>query len=99
MEKDGAPTLRGLLEGDLRGHLQAARTASPEEGVADTDVARCRQGIESNSPARTVDTVHSGVGDEVWQLRICEVRMIEDVEELGPKRQLHTLGKLSILEH
>ena len=87
------------LEGDLSGELDAARAASAEERIANSHVAGGCQRVITDAATRRVDTVDTGVGDEIRQLRVGKVGAVEQVEEFSAELQLHPLGNLGVLEH
>src|SRR5205807_4171402 len=89
----------------LRGELNAARSAAAEEGVADTHVAG---GGEPINRVLLVCGIDITTGRAIWgtdvrnkigHRRVGEVRVIENVEELGPDLQCTVLSKGSVLEY
>src|ERR1019366_5890003 len=71
------------LESDLGGKLNSPRAASAEERIANATVARGRKSVVPNTSPVAGNPIDAGIGDEVGQLRIGEVGMIEEIEELG----------------
>ena len=84
------------LERQLGCQLNATRAASSEERVADAHIARGRDRIESlahfASPTRAqAESIEGRISNERRQKRIGEVRMVQDVEKIGPQLQTHAL--------
>src|SRR5215469_7340398 len=87
------------LESDLSGELDAARAASAKKWVANSHVAGSRQRIITDAATGRVDTVDTGIGDEIRQLRVGKVGMVEQVEEFSAELQLHPLGNLGVFKY
>ena len=71
-----------------------------EERVADAYVARRLQRITADADfliTHLLEAADSRVCDEGWQIWAGEVRVIEDVEELGAKLQVEALGESGVL--
>src|SRR6516162_7423274 len=92
-------TIRKKLERDFRGELNAARTASTEERIADPHIACRRECVEADAASRRVETVDARIGDKVGQHRIRKIRVVKQVEEFRAELQLHSLGELCVFEH
>ena len=96
-------TLRMVrLESDLRRELHAARSAAAQKRVADSHIAGGGQGIKTRlPPERAVcrkGIWRSGIRDEIRQNGIGEVRMVQEVEELGTQLQVHPFTDGGVLE-
>src|SRR5882757_7476450 len=86
------------LERDLGRELHSARPAASQERVANADVAGGREREEriarswnDCTPTLTVEAIGRRIRDEVRQIRIGEIRMIKDVEEISPNLQVDAL--------
>ena len=86
-----------MLESELRGQLQAARSAAAEEGIANADVTSGGQAEGTRRGSVRIDAILGGVRDEVRQVGIREVRMVEDVVSLKAEFHVQLLGELRLL--
>src|SRR4029077_6337877 len=88
-------TICQRLERELGCELDSARAASPQKWIADAHVAGGAERIETRTYftiSRQLEAIETCVRNERGQERISEIRMIENVEELGAKLQTHALG-------
>src|SRR5256885_5027088 len=81
------------------GELEVARAAAAEEWVADAYVGRDGDGQEADASARQgVYAVEGGVRREARQQGRGEVRVVEEVENLGAQLELNGLAEVCRLE-
>src|SRR5262249_33075486 len=86
------------LEADLRRELQSARPSAAEKRIADSYITCSSERVRTDATTCAVESVYHRIGDKVRQQRICEVRMVEQVEELRPQVQRYMLGYWRVLE-
>jgi hypothetical protein len=73
------------LKRDLQSELRSARSASTQERVADAHVAGGGESQVADATASAIKAVACWIGNEVRQVRVGEIRVVEDVEELSPE--------------
>jgi len=79
-----------VLENDLQCELRTSRSSTTEERIADADVAGSAESQRTQSAAgrRAVDRAYPCAGwvsNKIRQVWIRVIRVVEHVEELGPK--------------
>ena len=87
------------LESKLDGQLNAPRTATADERVADAHVARGgnnagarSSGIAYFPPVHHLEAVDAWVCEEGWQVRIGKVGVIEEIEEIDAELHVKALS-------
>src|SRR5450631_2548258 len=87
------------LEGELGCELDTTWAAATEERVTDSYVASGGKVIAANSHlpiCRTrLKSVSAWIGNERRQERICKIRVVQQVEEVGAELHVKPLGKHS----
>lgn len=91
------------LENDLQRKLRSAWSTTSEERVANADITGGgkAQWAKTATWSRARDGAYTGargIGDEVRQIRVRKIRVVQDVEELGPELQRNSLGQQRVLE-
>ena len=76
-----------MLEGKLRRDLQAPGASAAQERIANPDVSGSRQAIGAGGTPGRCETMRSRIGDESGQIRVGEIRAVEQV--IGLEAQLH----------
>ncbi|UWZ84128.1 hypothetical protein MOP44_26680 [Occallatibacter riparius] len=80
--------------------MDSTRSTATEEGVADTDVSGCEPRKASVADFTTIGRLEAadpGIGDERWQERVGEVRVINHIEELRSQLHVYVLGQGCVL--
>lgn len=89
------------LERELRGQLNAARSAATQEWIAYAHVAGgCNLigAVAHLAVAHRVEAIGPRVGNVRGEKRVGEVGMVQDVEEFRTKLQAQPLGDARVLE-
>src|SRR5947209_4106184 len=88
------------LEGEFCGKLNAARSATPEEWIADADIpggSNVVVAVANFAVTHFLKSICCRIGDKRRKHGICEVGMIYDVEEFSPQLQVEPFRDSCVL--